>query len=103
VILIWIILLWGKPGNTVKVVIPQLSFQWCLLKVLATCPWVHAQRWCKTSLVLFLQEAFVDPNRDESIIVELLELKDTVVDERSSRWFLQDLANEQDSEQNLVW
>jgi hypothetical protein len=49
------------------------------------------------------QEAFVDPNRDESIIVELLELKDTVVDERSSRWFLQDLANEQDSEQNLVW
>jgi hypothetical protein len=29
VILIWIILLWGKPGNTVKVVIPQLSVQWC--------------------------------------------------------------------------
>ncbi|CAK9225859.1 unnamed protein product [Sphagnum troendelagicum] len=48
------------------------------------------------------QEAFVDPNRDESIIVELLELKDTVVDERSSRWFLQDLAIEQDSEQSLV-
>ncbi len=40
-ILIWIILLWGKPGNTVKVVIPQLSFQWCLLKVLAPCPWVQ--------------------------------------------------------------
>ncbi|KAH9562353.1 hypothetical protein CY35_05G067700 [Sphagnum magellanicum] len=48
------------------------------------------------------QEAFVDPNRDESIIVELLELKDTVVDERSSRWFLQDLAIEQDSEQSLA-
>ncbi len=54
-------------------------------------------------MVLFPQEAFVDPNRDESIIVELLELKDTVVDERSSRWFLQDLAIEQDSEQSLVW
>jgi hypothetical protein len=53
-------------------------------------------------LVLFLQEAFVDPNRDESIIVELLELKDTVVDEKSSRWFLQDLAIEQESEQSLV-
>ncbi len=45
----------------------------------------------------------MDPNRDESIIVELLELKDTVVDEKSSRWFLQDLAIEQESEQSLVW
>jgi hypothetical protein len=48
------------------------------------------------------QEAFVDPNRDESIIMELLEFKTDVVDERSSLWFLQDLAIEQGSEQTLV-
>jgi hypothetical protein len=47
------------------------------------------------------QEAFVDPNRDESIIMELLEFKTDVVDERSSLWFLQDLAIEQGSEQTL--
>jgi hypothetical protein len=54
------------------------------------------------SLSCNVQEAFVDPNRDESIIVELLEFKTDVVDERSSLWFLQDLAIEQGSEQTLV-
>jgi hypothetical protein len=44
-----------------------------------------------------LQEAYVDPNRDESIIIELLELKDSVADAGSARWFLQDLAVEQAS------
>jgi hypothetical protein len=54
------------------------------------------------SLSCNVQEAFVDPNRDESIIMELLEFKTDVVDERSSLWFLQDLAIEQGSEQTLV-
>jgi hypothetical protein len=49
-----------------------------------------------------LQEAYVDPNRDESIIIELLELKDSVADAGSARWFLQDLAVEQASENSLV-
>ncbi|KAM7269029.1 hypothetical protein ACFE04_024526 [Oxalis oulophora] len=44
------------------------------------------------------QEAFVDPNRDESLIFELLEFKHDVHDNESATWFLQDLANEQDSE-----
>ncbi|KAL9226226.1 hypothetical protein vseg_002061 [Gypsophila vaccaria] len=48
------------------------------------------------------QEAFSDPNRDESIIVELLDLKDDVADETSSVWFLQDLATEQDAEGGMV-
>lgn len=48
------------------------------------------------------QEVFVDPNRDESIIVELLELKDDVNDQSSASWFLEDLASEQDAEEDLV-
>lgn len=44
----------------------------------------------------------MDANRDESIIVELLELKDTVEDQGSARWFLQDLAVEEDSQLSLV-
>jgi hypothetical protein len=49
-----------------------------------------------------LQEAFVDANRDESFIIELLELKENVADAGSARWFLQDLATEQGSEKSLV-
>ncbi|KAG0567631.1 hypothetical protein M758_7G127200 [Ceratodon purpureus] len=48
------------------------------------------------------QEAFVDPNRDESFIIELLELKESVADAGSARWFLEDLATEQGSEKSLV-
>jgi len=48
------------------------------------------------------QEVFADPNRDESLIVELLDLKHDVADNQSALWFLQDLANEQDSAENLV-
>lgn len=48
------------------------------------------------------QEVFVDADRDESIIVELLELKENVEDTGSARWFLQDLAMEQESEDSLV-
>ncbi|CAH9129018.1 unnamed protein product [Cuscuta epithymum] len=44
------------------------------------------------------QEVFVDPARDESLIFELLELKQDVADDGSATWFLQDLANEQDAE-----
>ncbi|XP_021746497.1 probable ran guanine nucleotide release factor [Chenopodium quinoa] len=48
------------------------------------------------------QEAFADPNRDESLIVELLELKQEVADEGSAVWFLQDLAREQDAEGGMM-
>ncbi|KAH9330121.1 hypothetical protein KI387_002229, partial [Taxus chinensis] len=48
------------------------------------------------------QEAFADPNRDESLIIELLDLKQDVEDNQSALWFLQDLANEQDSSGDLV-
>lgn len=48
------------------------------------------------------QEVFADPNRDESLIVELLDLKHDVADNQSASWFLQDLANEQDSAGDLV-
>ncbi|XP_074309730.1 uncharacterized protein LOC141644156 [Silene latifolia] len=48
------------------------------------------------------QEAFSDPDRDESIIVELLDLKHEVTDENSAVWFLQDLATEQDAEGGMV-
>ncbi|XP_024383737.1 uncharacterized protein [Physcomitrium patens] len=48
------------------------------------------------------QEAFVDANRDESFIVELLELKENVTDAGSARWFLEDLTVEQASENSLV-
>lgn len=48
------------------------------------------------------QEAFVDPNRDESLIIELLDLKHDVADEASAVWFLHDLAREQDAEGGMV-
>ncbi|XP_021771516.1 probable ran guanine nucleotide release factor [Chenopodium quinoa] len=48
------------------------------------------------------QEAFADPSRDESLIVELLELKQEVADEGSAVWFLQDLAREQDAEGGML-
>ncbi|CAM6084986.1 unnamed protein product [Calypogeia fissa] len=48
------------------------------------------------------QEVFVDPNRDESVIVELLELKEDVNDQSSASWFLEDLASEQDAKEDLV-
>lgn len=48
------------------------------------------------------QEAFVDPDRDESLIIELLDLKHDVADEASAVWFLQDLAREQDAEGSRV-
>lgn len=48
------------------------------------------------------QEVFVDPNRDESLIFELLDLKTDVADEGSAVWFLQDLANEQEAERANV-
>ncbi|XP_024396857.1 uncharacterized protein [Physcomitrium patens] len=48
------------------------------------------------------QEAFVDPNRDESFIIELLELKENVADAGSARWFLEDLAVEQAFENTLI-
>ncbi|EPS73516.1 hypothetical protein M569_01241, partial [Genlisea aurea] len=44
------------------------------------------------------QEAFVDSSRDESIVLELLELKHDVADTGSAAWFLQDLADDQDAE-----
>ncbi|KAG9451253.1 hypothetical protein H6P81_011218 [Aristolochia fimbriata] len=48
------------------------------------------------------QEAFADPNRDESIIFELLDLKNDVHDAGSAVWFLQDLATEQDADEGVV-
>ncbi|KAL3824135.1 hypothetical protein ACJIZ3_020164 [Penstemon smallii] len=48
------------------------------------------------------QEVFVDPTRDESLIIELLDLKTEVADQSSATWFLQDLANEQDAEETMV-
>ncbi|GLT98406.1 hypothetical protein SLE2022_159120 [Rubroshorea leprosula] len=44
------------------------------------------------------QEVFVDPARDESVIVELLDHKPAIGDNASAAWFLQDLSNEQDAE-----
>ena len=49
-----------------------------------------------------MKEAFVDPNRDESLIIELLDLKHDVADEASAVWFLHDLAREQDAEGGMV-
>lgn len=40
----------------------------------------------------------MDPDRDESLIFELLDFKTDVADEGSAVWFLWDLANEQDAE-----
>ncbi|XP_050375215.1 uncharacterized protein LOC126792780 [Argentina anserina] len=48
------------------------------------------------------QEAFVDPARDESLIIELLDFKPDVADSGSATWFLQDLATEQDAEGSVV-
>ncbi|KAI3733621.1 hypothetical protein L6452_13068 [Arctium lappa] len=48
------------------------------------------------------QEVFVDPERDESLIFELLELKSDVADDGSATWFLQDLAGEQGAEGTIV-
>lgn len=45
-----------------------------------------------------LQEVFVDPSRDESLIFELLDFKTEVVDNGSASWFLHDLAREQDAQ-----
>lgn len=45
-----------------------------------------------------LQEVFVDPSRDESLIFELLDFKHDVGNNGSAAWFLQDLAAEQDAE-----
>ena len=43
-----------------------------------------------------------DCRKLESIIIELLDLKDDVTDENSAVWFLQDLAREQDAEGGVV-
>eukprot|EP00850_Spirogloea_muscicola_P016289 SM000131S26719 [mRNA] locus=s131:95162:100074:- [translate_table: standard] len=43
------------------------------------------------------QEVFVDGARDESVIVELLELKRDVDDAAAAEWFLEDLATEQEA------
>ncbi|KAJ0545106.1 putative ran-interacting Mog1 protein [Helianthus annuus] len=48
------------------------------------------------------QEVFVDPARDESLIIELLEMKHDLADNASATWFLQDLATEQAAEGNIV-
>ncbi|XP_078182135.1 ran guanine nucleotide release factor, putative (Mog1/PsbP/DUF1795-like photosystem II reaction center PsbP family protein) [Carex rostrata] len=48
------------------------------------------------------QEVFVDPSRDESLIFELLDLKNEVADHESATWFLHDLAVEQDATDNMV-
>ena len=44
----------------------------------------------------------MDPQRDESLIFELLELKHDVADNGSATWFLQDLAREQGAEGIIV-
>lgn len=49
-----------------------------------------------------MQEVFVDPARDESLIFELLDLKGEVDDAGSALWFLRDMASEQDAADNLV-
>ncbi|KAF3439442.1 hypothetical protein FNV43_RR17720 [Rhamnella rubrinervis] len=48
------------------------------------------------------QEVFGDPARDESLIFELLDLKQDVGDDGSATWFLQDLATEQEAEGSMV-
>ncbi|CAI5499026.1 unnamed protein product [Closterium sp. Naga37s-1] len=44
------------------------------------------------------QEVFGDASRDESIVIELLEMKADVADADSSRWFLEDLMREQEAQ-----
>ncbi|XP_072972442.1 uncharacterized protein [Typha angustifolia] len=48
------------------------------------------------------QEVFADPSRDESLIIELLDLKHEVGDNGSALWFLRDIASEQDAEEAMV-
>jgi hypothetical protein len=48
------------------------------------------------------QEVFVDPARDESLIIELLDLKSEVDDAGGALWFMRDIANEQDAGDNMV-
>ncbi|KAG6524077.1 hypothetical protein ZIOFF_013967 [Zingiber officinale] len=48
------------------------------------------------------QEVFADPNRDESLIFELLDIKHEVGDNESAVWFLRDIAGEQDAEDSMV-
>ncbi|RZC46449.1 hypothetical protein C5167_039397 [Papaver somniferum] len=48
------------------------------------------------------QEAYVDPARDESVVIELLDLKHDVGDNGNAVWFLQDLAGEQNAEGTTV-
>ncbi|WOL02220.1 putative ran guanine nucleotide release factor [Canna indica] len=48
------------------------------------------------------QEVFADPQRDESLIFELLDLKHDVEDSSSAVWFLRDIADEQDAEETMV-
>lgn len=48
------------------------------------------------------QEVFADPNRDESLIFELLDYKHDVEDSGSAVWFLRDNAREQDAEESMV-
>lgn len=52
--------------------------------------------------LFLLQEAFADPARDESLILELLELKHDVEDNGSAAHFFHDLATEQDAEGVVV-
>ncbi|GJY24183.1 Ran guanine nucleotide release factor, partial [Tanacetum coccineum] len=47
-------------------------------------------------------EVFVDSAREESLIVEILELKDLVADNGSATWFLQDLAIGQNAEGTII-
>ena len=44
----------------------------------------------------------VDLTRDESLIFELLDLKNEMADHESGTWFLRDLAVEQDATDNMV-
>ncbi|PIA62642.1 hypothetical protein AQUCO_00200569v1 [Aquilegia coerulea] len=48
------------------------------------------------------QEAFADPSRDESLVIELLDFKHDVQDNGSATWFFQDLATEQEAENTMV-
>ncbi|CAI5461733.1 unnamed protein product [Closterium sp. Yama58-4] len=48
------------------------------------------------------QEVFADASRDESIVIELLEMKADVADADSSRWFLEDLMREQEAQPGSV-
>ncbi|KAL2649415.1 hypothetical protein R1flu_017543 [Riccia fluitans] len=48
------------------------------------------------------QEVLCDYDREESIIIELLEYKSDVTDEDSARWFLHNVAEEQEAENTVV-